>query len=224
MSRAVQLKDIYWNYLRRYFSISKSPLIKQRAIELMKRPVEIYKRSRANESVGRWLGINYRHFLRHGRTILGEETFRRYVSQIDRIDLDCQLLICSFVENQPFMFRVSDKVENSCEYCEHFAAIGNGMNIAECMLAYREHEAEAHLGRAIYHVYEAWKIGTVAPGVGKKHCLISVFYPPKRGGRITSKHVSEKGMKFLEQKFQKLGPKKFFQLPLPEKFFEPEYS
>jgi hypothetical protein len=98
------------------------------------------------------------------------------------------------------------------------------MDIAECMLAYREHEADTHLGRAIYHVYEAWKIGAVAPGVGKKHCLISVFYPPKKGKTITSKRVSEKGMKFLERRFRELGPKDFFQFPLPENFLEDEYT
>ncbi|HET9282091.1 MAG TPA: hypothetical protein VFR24_09030 [Candidatus Angelobacter sp.] len=81
----------------------------------------------------------------------------------------------------------------------HFAAIGSGLTLAEASLFHREHDCDTPLGIGIYHVYEAMRLGSKAPGVGERFA-ISVFHQEK--DKIIWQRIDQNYANYLDVQFQ----------------------
>jgi hypothetical protein len=150
------------------------------------------------------LGVSYDDLLRSVHGSIPQETYREIVNDVTRIKLGCDLLIVFFEwsTGEPFIFRIND--DGAIELCFNFAAIGSGLYIAESSLFYREHSENVQLPDAIYHVYEAMRLGSHAPSVGKKFAM-GISYAGE-SGQTQWQYVESDYMAFLEQDFKKLGP------------------
>jgi 20S proteasome alpha/beta subunit len=156
-----------------------------------------------------------------GRNEIPAGTAAETFTEIANIGFDCSLILCIFSKKFPSIYRIDST--GLVNICDHFAAIGSGSPIAEGVLYQREHRADMPLGRTIYHVFEAMKLGSIASDVGKEH-TIDVLYPPgERGQNVVGDTLTTKADAFLNRKFAKLGPKKFSQMPLPAGFFAQDF-
>ncbi len=152
-----------------------------------------------------------------------EKNANQTFEEVTSLNLDCWLLICAFVANRAYIFKTGG--DGSFEACENFAAIGSGTLIAEGAFYQREHDSNLPVSHALYHVFEAMKVGSIAPGVGKEH-TIDILYPPgEKSDEVYSEVLSTKGISFMEQQFAKLGPKKFLRFArLPKGTLEKDFD
>src|SRR5271168_2682356 len=155
MNRAVELVDTFGHCLRR------KPITKMTMHDDMKRPVRVYKRKLDDELVGARFGMTYSEFLRRDPTF-PDDIYRETTYAIERLTLECSLIVVLFFEGAPYLFRVHD--DGLVEFCEHFCAIGSGLTIAEASLFHREHESTDPIKWGMYNVYEAMRLGSRAPG------------------------------------------------------------
>jgi len=216
VSSAIELVNTY----ARYFTALKekgAALTNTNIIDHLKKPPILQKNKIADAYVGQLLGISYKEFLATAKERLPEKQFAEILTNIEDLDLQCQLILCSFLDGETQIFKVD--ADCSVEQCEHFAAIGSGSDIAESVLFQREHQGDLPIGQALYAVYEAARLGSKAPSVGDSHA-ISVLLPPQKGGHIVSSRVSDKGYRFLSRKFKQYGPKNFYRLGLPKDALE----
>lgn len=216
-TRAIHLKDTY----RTYLDVNKEALktiYRSQVMDLLNIPLLQFKHKLADQFIGSRLGISYDAFLANGKTWFHESVFNDFITGARRVTLDCQLLLPIFVNGDPFIYRISDE---QLEHCDHFAAIGSGMDIAEAALCQRKHDESTSLAKTLYHVFEAGKLVTLSgtPGVGKDHTIV-IFYPPTEGKGVTVKEIKAKGYKFLEEQFKIYGPKRVGKLSFDEKFLE----
>ena len=132
----------------------------------LERAVQSQKWHLADEYVSGALGMSYQDFLNMGKEKLPDDVYREMVYSISRQTLDCTLLVIAFAQMNPAIYRIheSGMVEN----CEHFAAVGSGYYIAESTLFQRSQQELDTVGRTIYNVYEAMRLGSYAPGVSKR--------------------------------------------------------
>jgi 20S proteasome alpha/beta subunit len=211
ITRAIELVDTYAEHFRS-LKEKKIKLTDTTILDQVKKPPILQKYKIANEYVGALLGMTYRDFLTNGKQILPEKQFEEIIADLQRLDLGCQLILCSFVDGAQRIYKVCD--DCSVEASEHFAAIGTGSDIAESVLFQRDHEGDLPLSHALYDVFEAASLGSKAPGVGKQHA-ITVLVPPRLRGKIAYSRVSDRGYRFLERCFKKYGPRNFYRLGLP---------
>ena len=224
VTRAIELKDTYKQYLEAVAAAQPSPIqIKPQDLsDFIKEPIKLFRRKLAEEYVSKKFGMNYDSF----RTAVGKDEIPESVAietfaDLAKIDLECQLIIIIFSDGQPFIFRVDS--DGTVENCEHFATIGSGSYIAEGVLYQRTHEDSMPLGPTVYQVFEAMKLGSIAPDVGKEH-TINVLYPPGELRKtVVGEALTDRAQTFLERQFKKFGPKPFKRLPLPPKSLEPDF-
>lgn len=212
VSSAVELVNTYGRYFTA-LEKKKIELSNTNISDYIKRPLTLQKNKIADAHVGKLLGITYKEFLQTGKERLPKKRFTEIISDIEELELDCQLILCSFIDNEAQIFKIG--ADCSVELCEQFAAIGTGSDVAESVLFQRDHEGDLPMSHALYAVYEAASLGSKAPGVGQQHA-IGVLLPPKKGGEIAYSRVTEKGERFLKRKFYRYGPKQFYRLGLPE--------
>lgn len=216
-TRAVALKDTYRTYFDRNNEKLKS-LYRSEFQDVLKVPLIEFKHKLADEFVGSRYGVLYNEILEKGKSWFLDNELVELHTAIRRITLDCQLLFPLFLKEDPFIFRINAE---SLEYCENFAAIGTGMEIAESILSQRKQdEFRTNFSKTIYNIYEAGRLASVAPppGVGKEH-TICIFYRPK-DGKPQGKELTSKAYKLLEEKYQKFGPKPVRSFDLEESFLE----
>lgn len=223
ISRAVELKDTYRNYFGRLGKEKPNESIKASELpDVMKRPLGIYKQKLANEYVSLRLGLTYKEFLEAvGKSQIPESVSSEVFNDISRTGLQCCLIIIIFIGKDPYIYRIDE--DGTLQNCDNFAAIGSGSIIAEGMLYQRQQESGMTLGRTIYHVFEAMKLGSIASDVGEEH-TIDVLYPPReRQEDVSRDTLTDKAKVFLNRKFQSLGPKPFVNMPLPDGFLEKDF-
>lgn len=220
VSRAVELKDTY----RQAFGAlllnnPGAPMFRDNAFDVLKSALPAYKRKLAEELIGTTLGINYETFLQ-SRERLGDETFRALIRDIGSLEQDGQLLVCAFVPHAPddlapipIIFRIEDW---EVVQCDNFGTIGSGGPVADAVLFQRAHDERDSLAVTLYNVFEATKLGSIAPGVGE-HFTMTVLYPQK-DGEVLKRDVSAKGTQYLEAKFKEFGPKPTKKLEFKDEF------
>ena len=104
--------------------------------------------------------------------------------------------------------------------CDNFAAIGSGSIIAEATLMQRGHSELWQLNRTIYAVYEAHKLGSIAPGVGAEMRMNIGAYDPNLNGVALAIQVDPDWRDAMEKAYAEFGPKEIdLKLALPEKLF-----
>jgi hypothetical protein len=215
-TRAFQLKEIYRSFVDRS-SDRMLGMLRSEFMDFLRQPLILYKHALADEFIGARLGIPYDVFIAN-RNWFPETTYTEALTAVRRLPLDCQLLMPMFLFDDPYLWRINNE---TFEYCDNFAAIGSGMDIAEASLCQRKQDENTSLGKTIYHIFEAGKLATLAnvPGVGKDH-TISVLYPPDHKNALVIKEISSKGYKVLEEKFKECGPKRVTSIGFPDEFLE----
>jgi hypothetical protein len=224
VSRAIELKDTYRQALVPLLLMNlNAPMLRDNSFDILKSVLPVYKRKLAEEFIGTTLGINYETFLQ-SREKLGDETYRALVRDVGKIEQDGQLLICTFVplrhdepELIPLVFRVEDW---EVVQCDNFGTIGSGGSVADAVLFQRAHDEGESLATTLYNVFEATKLGSIAPGVGE-HFTMTVLYP-QSDGEVLARDLSAKGRKYLESKFREFGPKSTKKLEFKEEFLDKE--
>jgi hypothetical protein len=126
--------------------------------------------SRINDEVLGRYDFDLPSFKEHGLKQLGRDVFNSLCRQIERIDLDCQFLICGFDKSEkPHIFTLSNPGV-TMEYSKPgFWAIGSGAPSALSMLFFHSFTSDLiSLPTAIYHICEAKFMAESALGVGSQ--------------------------------------------------------
>ena len=203
-TRAFQLKEAYRSFVDRAVPRLQG-MFRSEFIEFLRQPLILYKHSLADEFIGARLGIPYDVFLAN-KGWFPDTTYTEMLTAVRHLPLDCQLLMPMFLFDDPYLWRVNNE---ALEYCDNFAAIGSGMDVAEASLCHRKQDENTSLAKTIYHIFEAGKLATLAgvPGVGEEH-TISILYPPDDKNALVIKEVSSKGYRRLEEKYKECGPRR----------------
>jgi 20S proteasome alpha/beta subunit len=167
--------------------------------------VKLYVKSRHN--------VTFKHFRTH-RSEFDKGKWTETQSGIENIQLDCFLLVCTFIKGTPFIFQVNEDCTVVRE--ENFAAIGSGSDVANAILCYRQQNEELSVDETLYNLYEATKFARRArvPGVGKLHAF-SVLYPGRKQRRLR-----QRGLRELSKYFDKYGPQKAKKVGIPKGSWE----
>ena len=222
--RAVELRDTIADYLDQYYQQNPEPwsVTEYQVTNLIKRPVAMFKRQLAGEHTSLKFGLGYEEFKSSvSRQQIDALVANQTMQEISNIQLGCWLILTFFWEGKPKIYRID--TFGRVELCENFAAIGTGATVAESVLYQRKHGAGARLGPSVYHVFEAMKLGSVAPEGGLEHTL-DVLYPPGAKKKdLTGERLTVAAKRFLESELNKLGPKPFKTLKLPSNALQPDF-
>jgi hypothetical protein len=181
------------------------------------------KRHLAQEIVGPRFGLTYEQFLA-AKASLPDDIFRETVLDIARTPLDCWLLVVAFTHNDPRIYRIGDT--GMVEACQNFAAIGSGYYLAEASLFQRSQNRHNDLGTTIYNVYEAMKLGAIAPGVGNKFTIGIAEWDwyeqpnPYNRGEVKISFLTPEYYEYLAAQFKKLGPKEVTSINVKPRFIK----
>jgi ATP-dependent protease HslVU (ClpYQ) peptidase subunit len=172
----------------------------------------------SDEYVKARLGVDFQYF-RDNKDKIDPTVWSGIWNDIKKVSLDCQLIICTFVDREPYIHQVEE--DGKVWRDDNFLSIGSGSTIANSVLCYRRQDEETSLVHTLYNVYEATRFAYKAqsPGVGRRHAF-SVLYSGKRG-RVESFYVRSTGMEFLKSCFGEYGPKETPEfMELSEKFLK----
>lgn len=176
--------------------------------------IQKYKHGLANEYVSARLGISYDDLIGSFHSSIPDDQYRELLADISRMKLGCAVIVSYFDDEESLLVRLED--DGSIEVCSNFSAIGTGMYIAESALFQREHTHSDSLADTIYHVYEAMRLGSHAPGVGKRFAMGIAHI--KDSGTVQWEHVQPSYMKLLEKEFKRFGPRKLKRQVLQAQF------
>lgn len=220
VSRAIELQATYKQFFES-LNADKPPLpITDRNVgDIIRKPISTFKAKLLDEYTGLSYGLSYRDFRQSiSKKEIPSSVAAQAYAEIKRLGLGCCIIIPFFLDRRPYIFKVER--DGSVEECDNFAAIGSGSPIAEGVLFQRAQECDMTLGRTVYHIYEAMKLGAIASDVGQEH-TINVLYPPEeRRKDVAGDVTTKKADRFLARMFAKYGPKKFTYMPIPSDFWE----
>jgi 20S proteasome alpha/beta subunit len=223
VSRAIELKDTYRQFLEERkkkedakLEHERTPITRSNLIDVFKIPTVIFKNKLATEHIGLKYGMTYKAFLSAvARKEIPPTIAVRELNDIAKLDFDCCLILMMFVGKEPYILKVHS--DGTLESCEHFAAIGSGEDIASSVLFQREQESDDSKSRTIYCVYEAMRLGAIAPGVGEFFTLDILYPQGEKEKTVHGEWLNHKGQKFMQQQFKQRGPKPFARFPrLPD--------
>lgn len=174
------------------------------AVDTVKEAVYKFQTNLIDEWIHGKFGISYDYYLKEKPYT--EQTRQDIETAIPEIKMECELLLGTFFNKKPLLM----KIQNTGRVVEqdHFSQAGAGAYIALANFYQREHVRPLSLEQTLYHVYEAMRLGAIAPGVGKKH-EISVIRPADNG-KLKRWRPSAAGERYLAKLFNKFGPKKMF--------------
>jgi 20S proteasome alpha/beta subunit len=225
ISRAIELKNTIEQYFEQREE-KKLPMFKAADVpDVLRIPVVRFKRKLVSECVGLAFGMSYSEFFAAiGTKQIPEQVAIEKLKEIQDIDQDCCLIVSMFMEDRtPRVVRIDSR--GVLESVESFATIGSGSDIADGVLFQREHDENDTLGATLYHVYEAMKLGSIAPGVGKEFTVDVVYPPDKTHKEVWGEALSKKGKAFMEAQFKKRGPKQFTNfVKLPNGILERDFD
>lgn len=225
ITRAIELKNTIVQYFERRKKKNLSPPKTADLCDLFRIPIIHFKRKLVGEYVGLKFGMSFGEFLGAvGLKQIPESVAVEAFGTMKNLTQDCSLLLCMFDDDKHArVIEIDD--DGSLEIAESFAAIGSGSLIAESVFFQREHTDNETLGASLYHVYEAMKLGSIAPGVGKDF-TINVLYPRDRDHpHLHGQVLNDKGMAFMESQFKKRGPKQFTNfVSLPNGILEKDFG
>ena len=157
------------------------------------------------------LGMSFEHFRTHGEAEVPADIRQRTWHEIQRLDYECELIVCGFLGMGPHLFMIDS--DGDVERADHFATIGSGSPIAESVLYQREQQLSTELNQTLYNVYEAYRLGSKAPGVAGDP-VICVYEPELYDPTtIVPKPLRPSALKILAKCFDRYGPKKARKVP-----------
>jgi ATP-dependent protease HslVU (ClpYQ) peptidase subunit len=181
-------------------TIDPTTITKRNLEDEIVRAVEQHKEKLTDHHVRTRHSVSFEHFRTH-RNEFDKGQWSETWTNIRKISLDCQLIVCTFIKRNPFMFQVEE--DGHVWRDDNFLAIGTGSTIANSILCFRRQHEDLLVADTVYNVFEATQYARKAktPGVGKLHAF-SVLYPGKRQKRLRSS-----GLRQLREFFKKYGPR-----------------
>lgn len=201
------------------------PITGQNLTDVFMIPPIMFKGKIATEYIGLRFGMTYRAFLsavaaKQIPESIAEETLR----DVQKLTPGCELILCMFANDKtPRILKIEQ--DGSLEQVDSFATVGSGSYIADGVLFQREHSEDEALGATLYHVFEAMKLGSIAPGVGKEF-TINILYPPgEKDVHVYADVLNDRDTEFMEAQFKKRGPKQFKNfVKLPKDVLERDFA
>jgi hypothetical protein len=225
ISRAIELRNTILQYFEEREKRKLPPFKLNDVPDILRIPVVRFKRKLVTEYLGLKFGTSYAEFFDAiGTQKIPEQVAIEQLKVIQDIDQECCLIICMFMDDKtPCVVRID--ANGTLEVAHSFVTIGSGSTIADGVLFQREHDDAHPLGSTLYHVYEAMKLGSIAPGVGKEFTL-DVLHPPDADHKeVWGEMLSKKGKAFFEAQFKKRGPKPFTNfVKLPNGILEKDFD
>ena len=153
--------------------------------------------------------VSFKYFLTH-KADFDKGQWTETQSGIKDLQLDCSLLVCTFIKRTPLILQVNEDCSVTQE--ENFAAIGSGSDVAHAILCYRQQGDHLSVEQAVYNVFEGTKFARKAkvPGVGKLHAF-SILYPGRKQWRLRPRGIAQLG-----EYFKKYGPHQIKRVDLPK--------
>jgi 20S proteasome alpha/beta subunit len=199
--RARELAGIFRDHL------STVQITDSNLLDVLREPLQKFKRKIAAAYVGRKLGLSYQEFLDHGLAWFGQDAFDKYRRDIEDNPLGVEMAIAGFIDEDPF---IAELRNGEIERVTNFSLIGTGAYTAEPALHAREQNPNTPLPEALYSVYEAKQIAETSPYVGKETRMY-VLRPSDPGSeKLRVSVLGNIGLELLEQRFKEYGPR-----PLP---------
>lgn len=143
-------------------------------------------------------------FLQKGRQKLGDSGFAQLRSEIDRVDLGCEFLVCGFDTQQkeePILFHVMNPgVVTPYDNASGYAAIGSGGPSATAYLDWRRQKSTTPVGESLYNGIAAKCFAEAAGalGVGPKTDVVIVEQHADNPRRLSDAEV-----KSIEEIYQR---------------------
>ena len=183
--------------------LEQNPLLPPRHISpTLKEAIRKHREKLVDEYIHSQIARSYEWLLNEGRDALPAEYFSQLINSVSSVRLDAQLIICGFYEGDAIIFLIDESGgEPIARPIENFAAIGSGSIIAQSALHHRVHRMETPLKMALYHVYEAKRLGESAPGVGSQTTM-TILLADGRNGWLT-----EWGTLFMQNCYKQYAPK-----------------
>jgi len=211
MTRAIELAQVIYGVAERQLSPRDKDNIPLNWDVVLRDGIRAQKRSLANELVSGRFGMTYEDFVRIGKTSFPDDIYRETMAEIARLSLDCELLVLAFHHTDPRLYRLNPT--GMVETCQNFAAVGSGSYIAEASLFQRSQSSANDLGTTIYNVYEAMRLGSIAPGVGDKFQIGVAEWSwyedpnPLNRGEVKISFLVPAYYQYLAKRFARFGPK-----------------
>jgi hypothetical protein len=188
LSRAIEMCVV----CQEFFASEKG--LQLDTLDKLRESVTVQKKRLADELVSGQLGMSYEDFLNSGKQKLPDDLLREIAYEVKHLTLDCSILVVQLSGGVSRLFKIHPS--GMVEICCNFAAVGTGMWLAELMLFFREHDEDVHLKLGMYHVYEAMRFGSRAPGVGT---MASYMVAAEVNGRVEVKHTTREYDRYLEK-------------------------
>ncbi len=161
-----------------------------------------HREKMADELIHSQIARSYQWLLEEGHSVLPSDYCSQLIRYVADIRLEAQLIVCGFCDNDPVIFLIDEtRGAPIAGPIENFAAIGSGSLIALSVLHQREHQSTVPFRRALYHVYEAKRLGEAAPGVGKQTTVTVLLV----GGKVG--RPNESASFFVQQCYDRYAPK-----------------
>jgi hypothetical protein len=171
-----------------------------------------YREIRLAKAEGKVLaarGLTLDDFQKNGKQLIPPETYGRIDAQLSLYDLEADLLIAGFSEDQiPAIMTVANPGVATDHSKIGFWCIGSGSTLAKAAMFARDYSWRMSLERAAYTVYEAKRTAERASGVGDKETDVTVLMPAK-AGRIEPGRLAPKTIAALAEVYDDLKPREF---------------
>ena len=175
------------------------------------------RRTLADRLTQTTVSMPYDDFLAYGKERLPEILHERIANDIAGQRVGADLILIGWVDNQFAIFRYNGS-SHDVQETRGFVAIGSGCYVAESVMFQRKHLFFDPLEQTIYKVYEAQRLGSIAPGVGEEFSMAVLRYNADFP-RAEINVIGDSGQEFLANKYQEFGPRKVAQFDLPENFY-----
>lgn len=196
--------------LKKHFIAAKT-IDETNVPELVRAALNERKKEKTNEFVHGQYGISYEDFLSFGKDKLPTDLHREAAMSIADITLGASFIVVGISDNDIVMLETTDKCRVHIR--EDFATIGEGAYLAQSALLQRECIETMKMEEAIYCVYEAKRYAERVKSVGD---ITYISIIDSDGGLRV---VSDNGMNFLSNLFDKFGPQPFGDVKL-KRFLE----
>lgn len=173
------------------------------ATEFLYKPAETYMGKLRDRQAQLHCSMDFAQFLVKQRQF--PEHIRRGVFDTGRPD--AELILIGYVDSA---FHLYKYFHGDVWECDNHAVIGSGTAIAEAALLQRGHEQLWRIHRTIYVVYEAQRLGRIAPGVGNEIVMRLISYDKEQKFMVPGIPL-DKSFDVLDAYYQEYGLK-----PVPE--------
>jgi hypothetical protein len=202
ISEARELAGIY----RSHLSGVEETLGGDDALDQLREPAAVFHERLRNNTSRRLTGFDYQDFLPQAGLFSEDIRSAVFYAQPPNVEL---LFLGAIMDEQTGTerLRLFKYADGEVWSCDNFAAIGSGAPIAEATLMQRAHSELWSTDRTIYAVYEAHRLGSIAPGVGSAMRMNIGQFSPNLNGIPLSVPMNPAWETTMAEAFEKFGPR-----------------